>query len=69
MLRDEYEQLQIEEPDFVDLQLKALKREIASRTAEKRESRIRELKARIDNLKTPAQKKKELEEELAALSK
>lgn len=68
-LRSEYEALQLEEPDFVDTQLKALKREIVSRTAEKKEARVKELKARIDALKTPAQKKKELEDELAAISK
>jgi ATP-dependent Lon protease len=66
-LRDEYEALQLEEPSFVDVQLKSLRREITARTADKLEARKRELTARIDSLKTPAQKKSELEKELAKL--
>ena len=68
-LRAEYDTLQLEEPSFVDLQLKSLRREITARTADKLESRKRELTARIDSLKTPAQKKTELEKELAAIEK
>lgn len=68
-LRAEYDALQVEEPSFVDAQLKSLRREITSRTADKLEARKRELAARIDSLKTPAQKKTELEKELAALEK
>ena len=64
-LRAEYEALQMEEPAFVDLQLKSLRREITSRFADKLEARKRELASRIDSLKTPAQKKSELEKELA----
>jgi hypothetical protein len=68
-LRAEYDALQMEEPAFVDLQLKSLRREITARTADKLEARKRELTARIDSLKTPAQKKQELEKELATLDK
>ena len=66
-LRTEYEALQLEEPEFVDTQLKSLRREINARNADKIAARKRELTARIDSLKTPAQKKKELEDELARL--
>lgn len=66
-LRTEYDALQMEEPAFVDLQLKSLRREITARTADRLEARKRELTARIDSLKTPAQKKTELEKELANL--
>ncbi|CAN5951000.1 unnamed protein product [Sphagnum jensenii] len=68
-LRSEYDALQMEEPAFVDLQFKSLRREITARTADKLEARKRELTARIDSLKTPAQKKQELEKELANLEK
>ena len=66
-LRTEYEALQIEEPEYIDTTIKALRREITSRNADKIAARKRELTARIDSLKTPAQKKTELEKELAAL--
>src|ERR1700679_3300105 len=68
-LRAEYDALQMEEPAFVDLQLKSLRREITARTADKLEARKRELTARIDSLKTPQQKRSELEKELASLEK
>ena len=66
-LRDEYEALQIEEPEYIDTTIKSIRREITSRNADKIAARKRELTARIDSLKTPAQKKNELEKELAAL--
>lgn len=66
-LRTEYDALQIEEPEYIDSTLKAIRREITSRTADKIAARKRELTARINYLKTPAQKKTELEKELAAL--
>jgi ATP-dependent Lon protease len=66
-LRTEYEALQIEEPEYIDTTIKAIRREINARNADKIAARKRELAARIDSLKTPLQKKKELEEELAKL--
>jgi hypothetical protein len=66
-LRTEYEALQIEEPEYIDTTIKAIRREITSRNADKIAARKRELTARIDSLKTPAQKKLELEKELASL--
>ncbi len=66
-LRNEYEALQIEEPEYIDTTIKAIRREITSRNADKIAAKKRELAARIDSLKTPAQKKRELEEELAKL--
>ena len=66
-LRAEYEALQIEEPEYIDTTIKAIRREITSRNADKIAARKRELKARIDSLKTSQQKKKELEDELSKL--
>jgi ATP-dependent Lon protease len=66
-LRAEYEALQIEEPEYIDTTIKAIRREITARNADKIAARKRELAARIDSLKTPAQKKAELEKELAKL--
>ena len=59
-LRTEYEALQLEEPEWVDVQLKTLRREIHARTADYLEARRREINARLESLKTPQQKKQEL---------
>lgn len=66
-LRNEYEALQIEEPEYIDTTIKSIRREINTRNADKVAARKRELAARIDALKSPTQKKRELEEELAKL--
>lgn len=68
-LRESYERLQIEEPAFLDVQLKSLKREIRSRNADRLAARGRELQTRLDSLKTPAEKKKELLAEKAKIDK
>lgn len=68
-LRTEYEQLALEEPEFVDIQLKAIRREIQTRNADKLESRLRELKVRREALKTPTQKKADIEKEIRDLEK
>lgn len=66
-LRHQFEELNLEVPEYVDTQLRALQREITSRNSDKAAARKRELLARIDALKTPTQKKAELEAELAKL--
>ena len=68
-LRSEYEALQIEEPEWVDVQLKSLRREIHVRNANALEARRREIDARLDALKTPGQRKTELLNERAAIDK
>lgn len=67
-LRTHYAGLNLEEPDYIDPQLKALQREINVRNADKREARIREIKSRLETLKSPDQKRADLEKELASLS-
>jgi len=68
-LRDEYEHNQIEEPDWLDIQLKTLRREIRTRNADKLEARRRDITTRLESLKTPGQKKAELLKEKAQLDK
>lgn len=68
-IRAEYEAHNLEEPDWLDIQLKSLRREINSRNADKLESRRREINARLDSLKTPTEKKSELLKEKARLDK
>jgi hypothetical protein len=68
-IRAEYESLQLEEPEWVDIQLKALRREIHTRNAQNLEARRREITLRLDSLKTPGQKKQELLREQADIEK
>ena|SRR5215813_9540589 len=68
-LRSEYETHQLEEPEWLDVQLKSLRREIHTRNADKLEARRREIGARLESLKTPAQKKAELLKEKQAIDK
>jgi phosphoenolpyruvate synthase/pyruvate phosphate dikinase len=68
-LRAEYEKHNLEEPDWVDVQLKALKREIFARNADKLEARRKEIASRLESLKTPQQKKTELLKEQAEINR
>ena len=68
-LREAYERLGVDEPQFVDVQLKSLRREIRTRVADKAEARKREVQRQLDSLKTPAQRKAELLKELGELDK
>ncbi len=68
-LRAEYEALQLEEPEWVDVQLKTIRREIHARNADAKEARLREIDARLDALKTPGEKRTELLKEKAKLEK
>ena len=69
MLRAGFESYQLEEPEYVDTKLKALKREILSRNAERLEARRREIESRLDALKTTREKKRELGAEKAKIEK
>lgn len=68
ILRNEYEKLGMDEPDWVNDKIKTLKREIKAKNADKLAARAREVKSRIDALKTPTQRKAELEKELKKLN-
>lgn len=69
MLREEFEVHGLDEPAYVDVQLKALKREIHARNADKLEATLRELKSRREALKTPTEKKAEINRQIAQLEK
>ena len=66
-LRAEYEAQRVPEPDYVGLQLNAIRREIESKMADKREARKREIKSQLSGLKTAAERRAELEKELEQL--
>lgn len=69
MLRAEYEKHNLEEPDWVGNNIKSLRREIQARNADKLEARRNEIANSLENLKTPAQKRQELEAEKAKIDK
>lgn len=66
-LRAEFEAQNISVPEFVDDNLRAIKREIESRVADRRAARVRELKAQREGLKTAAERRDQIDKELAAL--
>jgi DNA repair ATPase RecN len=66
-LRETYEKYNLDVPEFVGTQLNALRREIRSKTAESLAARRKEVKARLDALKTPSERKTELTRELKKL--
>jgi hypothetical protein len=68
-LRSEYEQLSLDEPEFLDIQLKAVRREIHARNADKLEANLKELKARRDALKSPMEKRAEINKQIQNLEK
>lgn len=66
-LRSEYDTLNVEVPEWLDNRLREIKRRIHTMTQDAVEKRKREIKSRLDALKTPTEKRTELEKELAAL--
>lgn len=66
-LRTEYEAEQVEVPEWLDNSARTIKNEIRSRQADAVDKRRREIRSRLDALKTPSEKRAELEKELASL--
>jgi hypothetical protein len=65
--RSEFEALGAEVPDWVDIQLKSLRRVIRSRDMDRLEKMIREKEARLEALKPAEEKRKDLQEEIDRL--
>lgn len=65
--RAEYEALNVPTPEYVDDNLRVIRREIDARLADKRAARVRELKATRDSLKTAQERRDAIDKELAAL--
>lgn len=63
----EYEQLGVEVPDWVDAQIKAVRREVKDRQRDSIESRLKNARSRLDALKTPEEKREALRKEVAQL--
>lgn len=68
-LKAEYDYNNMDIPEWLEGQIKSLKREINTRNAEALEARKRDLEARLEGLKTNREKREELEKELAKLNK
>ena len=68
-LRQEYEAHNLEEPEWLDRQLKTLRREITSRNQDRLEKLLREKKLKVEGLKTPAERKTALQKEIKDLEK
>lgn len=67
LLRDQYEKQNIEVPDFVTDNLKAINREIQAKTAADREARRKTLILQRDALLTNKEKRDRIEKELKEL--
>ena len=65
--RSEYEAQNISVPEFVDDNLRAIKREIESRVADRRAARVRELKAQRSSLASAQEKRDAIDKELELL--
>jgi hypothetical protein len=63
-LRAEYEKLQLDAPDWVERQLRTLKLEIKVRVQDQLEKRRKEIESKLNQLKTPSERKTELNKEL-----
>ena|SRR5208282_3958302 len=68
-LVSEYDTQMVETPEWIETQLKNLDRQIAAKNADRLEARRREIKVRLENLKTTVEKRAELKKELAQLDK
>lgn len=65
--RAEHETLNVPVPEYVDDNLRAIRKEIGSRLDDRRATRIRELKAQRENLKTAQERREAIDRELAEL--
>lgn len=67
-LSAEYEALALDKPDWLGVKSTELKREINARLGDLRDKRIREIKARLNTLKSAEEKRADLQKELERLS-
>jgi hypothetical protein len=63
----EFKALGIDQPDWLEPAVKSLRREIATRTADAREAKLRDLRARRSSLRSESEKREDLDREIAAL--
>ena len=68
-LENEYNELKLDAPEWLPNQQKAVRRELKARNAEAIANKLRSAKARLETLKSPDEKRKAVEDEIAALEK
>lgn len=69
ILLAEFETLGVQAPEWVEENVKAVRREAKSRNRDSLAASLREKKARLETLKTPDEKRRALSKEIAALEK
>lgn len=67
-LKAEFAEFGLEVPEFVELQLKSLRRDIKSKVSDKLEAEKKRLQSQLENLKTPQERKTELRKQLAKVN-
>lgn len=67
-LRTEFEAENVDVPEWLDNTSRELKREIRTRQQDSIEKRVRDIRSRLDALKTPSEKRIELQSELDKLT-
>jgi hypothetical protein len=67
VMHAEYEKLSVDVPEWLDTRSRELKREIRARQQDSVDKRVSEIKSRLDALKTPTEKRSELQAELDKL--
>lgn len=67
--RAELEEFGMEVPEYVDLQLRSLRRDITTKIADKLEAERKRLQAQMDGLQTPQERKAGIAKRLAQVNK
>lgn len=67
LVKDQFEAFDIETPEWFEPKLRAIKREVLHRQADLIEKRLQDAKNRLENYKTPGEKKRELQAEITRL--
>ena len=65
--RGEFGALEVDTPEWVDIRIRDITRELASKKQAVRDARVREINAELKKLQTEAEKRKDLQKELAKL--
>lgn len=65
----EFVELSVDAPEWLEIAVKSIRREIKAKNADRIAAKIRDAEARLETLKTPGEKRTALETELKALKK
>lgn len=68
LVQNEYSVIGVEEPDWLTVRVKEIRREIKARTQDSVEKELREAQARLESLKTPEEKRAAIREKIALLT-